>query len=234
LIRRCREPLCVLCFDFHPDWDILPPRLHCGSWVTQTLRNNNVVKFVLLGVGSSDISTGHILSANLGALKNDRLEIYPFAHAPTKAFFRTVPSNVSVRTQRGRWFDTIHWSNLEEKDLGAFLEELLKRLPTKNVYISIDKDCLTGAFARTNWEPGRLSLDQLSLALRLIRRHANIVGVDITGDYSPITVQGRFKQLLSYVDHPKSSTPIDSYAAIQALNEKTNLALYHELRGRFT
>ncbi len=34
LVRQFAEPLTLIVFDFHPDWDILPPRLGCGSWVT--------------------------------------------------------------------------------------------------------------------------------------------------------------------------------------------------------
>src|SRR5689334_1873863 len=32
LIQQFEEPLTVIVFDHHPDWDIVPPRLACASW----------------------------------------------------------------------------------------------------------------------------------------------------------------------------------------------------------
>jgi len=52
------------------------------------------------------------------------------------------------------------------------------------------------------------------------------VGLDITGDYSPILGRGLFKRIASYLDHPKD---IKAYhldeASITALNEETNLKI---------
>jgi len=36
LIGRINQPLSVVVFDHHPDWDTLPPRFGCGSWVTES------------------------------------------------------------------------------------------------------------------------------------------------------------------------------------------------------
>ena len=41
LISRFKEPLTVISFDFHPDWDTLPPRFGCGSWVSEVLKRKN-------------------------------------------------------------------------------------------------------------------------------------------------------------------------------------------------
>ncbi len=60
LIEQFQEPLTVIIFDFHPDWDVLPPRLGCGSWVTNILKNSFVKKIILVGVSSHDLSTGWI------------------------------------------------------------------------------------------------------------------------------------------------------------------------------
>jgi len=41
---------------------------------------------------------------------------------------------------------------LENKDVSELTLGLIKRLPVRKVYISIDKDCLKSDFALTNWE----------------------------------------------------------------------------------
>ncbi|MDD5583667.1 MAG: arginase family protein [Candidatus Omnitrophica bacterium] len=227
LLSRFDEPLSVIMFDFHPDWDMLPPRYGCGSWVTEVLKKkNNIGKFMLVGVSSDDISSFNINTAYLRALKDDRLEIYPYAHGPSKVFLRKVPENVSLTAKRGLFASTIHWQELKDKNLPEFFKERVKHLPTENVYISIDKDCLCGNAALTNWEEGKLSLDELLQLLLLIKENRTIVGLDICGDYSPVVTKGYFKTIASYLDHPKdikASTLKESF--ITAFNEETNLKI---------
>jgi arginase family enzyme len=227
LISQFNEPISVIDFDFHPDWDILPPRLGCGSWVNETLKNKNILKFTLFGVSSSDISTFSIQTGNLRSLKNDRLEIYPYAHAPSLVFFRSVPHNVSIRKAEKLFFSKkIYWNELQSKNLVEYFMDIIKHLPSKKVYLSIDKDCLKNEFALTNWEEGKLSLEELLLVLKLIKDSLEIVGLDITGDYSKVSIEGRVKKIISQLDHPKdikaSHLP---ESAITAANEETNLKI---------
>jgi hypothetical protein len=107
---------------------------------------------------------------------------------------------------------------------------LIKRLPTRNVYISVDKDCLVKEEALTNWEEGCLSLEQLLLGLRLIRQNLNVLGVDICGDYSRVQIASRVKSSLSFIDHPKR-VPADRLCLeeITAVNETTNLKILEAL-----
>jgi len=229
LISRFAEPMSVIVFDFHPDWDTLSRSFACGSWVNQVLKRKNVSRVILLGASSGDLSAWSIQSANLAALKNDRLQIYPYAHPPTQVFLRKIPQNVSVRTEGGLFFSRIYWEQLKNKPVPArrgWVQNLLKSLPDKKAYISIDKDCLKNDYALTNWEEGMLSLDELLEILRLIKENMDIVGLDITGDYSAVRASGAFKKLVSYLDHPKdirADALPESF--ITAVNEKTNLAL---------
>lgn len=115
---------------------------------------------------------------------------------------------------------------MKGRDLKDFLPGLLKRLSVKNVYLTIDKDCLKKEYAVTNWEEGMFSLDELLLMLRMIRENADIVGADITGDYSEISIKGSVKRFLSDLDHPKSIAADGlSDDLITAVNEKTNLRI---------
>jgi arginase family enzyme len=226
LLAQFDEPLSVITFDFHPDWDTLPPRFGCGSWVNEVLKRKNIAKFILLGVSSADISSFNIQSGNLSSLKDDRVEIYPYSHHPSLIFLKKIPENVSVKTGKRLFFNRIYWDELKNKNLEDFFQNLLKRMPTRKVYVSIDKDCLSNDYALTNWEEGKFSLEEILRLLKLIKQNLDIAGLDITGDYSPIAVKGIFKKITSHLDHPKdikANTLPESF--ITALNEETNLKI---------
>ena len=79
---------------------------------------------------------------------------------------------------------------------GAFGQELLScgswvsearrlknwRPEAGSVYISIDKDVLSKDFARTDWDQGEMTLDELFSAIRDISLKHRIIGVDICGE----------------------------------------------------
>ena len=230
LISAFTEPISVIDFDFHPDWHILPPRLSCGSWVVETLKNDNILKYIMVGISSDDLSALSMQGGDFNALKDDRLEIYPCARKPSIVFFRKIPQNISMEIRRGIFTSTIYWNELNSKNLMEFFLHILKRLPAKKVYLTIDKDCLKSEHALTNWEGGRLPLEDLLLMLRLIKENLEIVGADIVGDYSDIRIKGVMKNIVSHFDHPKrfsAKNILGSY--ITKINEDTNLKLMHVL-----
>lgn len=226
LIEKFNEPLCVIDFDFHPDWDIMAPFLTCGSWVHRTLKNANIKKFIIAGVASDDLSPLWLPTGDLAALKDDRLEIYPYSHVPTRLFLKKIHDNISLEVRRSFLSSTVKWSELKGKNLTEFFLHMIRRLPTKSVYISVDKDCLTHEYALTNWEEGRLALDDLLHVLKLIRENLDIVGVDITGDYSRPRVKGLVRSFISRIDHP-AHIKAEGLAEpeVTAVNEETNLKI---------
>lgn len=230
LISQIDAPACLIVFDFHPDWDIFPPRFACGSWVSRILQNKKISKCVLIGAGSDDLSSPALQTANLGALADNRLEIYPYRQKPSSVYFRRVAPNRSITVQKGILSHKIIWHQLEKEDLAGFTLELIKRLPTRKVYISIDKDCLRKDFALTNWEEGFLRLDQLLTILKLLRENLDIIGLDVAGDYSVPVILNKVKAVISRLDHPKKFTA-KNYPAdlISSVNEQTNLAILAEL-----
>ncbi len=227
LSTSLEEPFCAIVFDFHPDWDILPPRFGCGSWVSRLLENRNMLKCVLIGMGSEDLSWPALQTGNLGALSGGRLEIYPFRHRPTTVYCRRISGNHSLRVEKGFLSNRILWHELEkEEDLGKFILDVIAGLPVRRAYVSIDKDCLKKEFALTNWEEGFLSLGQLISMLSVARENLDIAGLDITGDYSAPFVSRRLKNFLSRLDHP-AALPVDGLRDdfILRVNEKTNLEI---------
>lgn len=226
LIEQFEDPLSVIVFDHHPDWDIIQPILSCGSWVTRILKKANIKKVVLLGISSSDISSVSIQTGNLRSLKNDRVEIYPYEHKSTFTMLKDVPKSISLDIERGIFRKKINWKELKGKDMAEFFVSVLKRIPTKDVYLSIDKDCLKSAYALTNWEEGNFELDELLTILKLIKENLNIVGMDVVGDYSEPLTKGFFRQVISYFDHPKNfSAKGREESFITSINEKTNLEI---------
>lgn len=191
LIAQCPGPFSVIIFDFHPDWDTASLMVNCGSWVTRILKSSSIRKCVLVGVSSEDISSYHIQTGNTRSLQNDRVEIYPYAHRPTTVFFKKIPFNASVKIKPGFGYTRMYWEELKNKDLKVFMSGLIKRLPEKRVYLSMDKDCLSHKYAVTNWEEGFLSLKELLDMITVIKENTDIIGADIVGDYSPPKT-GRF------------------------------------------
>lgn len=230
LISRFNEPISVIDFDFHPDWTLMPPRFGCGSWVNEVLRKKNILKFIMLGVSSDDLSSPDIQTGNLGSLKDGRVEIYPYEHKPSPAFLKRIPKNVSLTIKNGIVFNRIYWSELKDKNLNDFFYELLKRIRQKRVYVSIDKDCLKNEYALTNWEEGKFSLDGLLFLLKLIKENLDIVGLDISGDHSPVSVKGVIKKIASFLDHPKriKATTLPE-PVVTSINEETNLKILEAL-----
>ncbi|MFA4992958.1 MAG: hypothetical protein WC571_03220 [Candidatus Omnitrophota bacterium] len=230
LTSQVNEPVCLIVFDFHPDWDIMPPRFGCGSWVTQALKNKHISKCLLIGMGSGDLSGPALLTGGLGALAGNRLEIYPYRHKPSRVYFRSVPENNSIKVKRGFFSSRIIWHELEKEDLADFTLKLIKLLPVQKIYISIDKDCLKSDFALTNWEQGYLSLVQLLTMLKIMRENLDIIGLDVVGDYSLPVVAGRLKAVISRLDHPRKLA-VDNCSAdlILSVNQQTNLAILQEI-----
>lgn len=226
LINQFDEDISVISFDRHPDWDIMPPLLSCGAWVTRVLERDNIKKLVILGVSSGDISPNVFQTGNFDSLKDNRVEIYPYQHKPTKVFLKKVPKNISVIVKRGLFYNEIRWQELKDKNIAEFLLHILKRIPTGKVYVTIDKDCLRHPYSLTNWEEGQLELDDLLLMLKFIKENCEIIGMDITGDYSPVKAEGLMRAVVADIDHPNHFSAKDKdQAVIDSVNEATNIRI---------
>lgn len=231
LVKQFQEPFSLIVFDHHPDWDILPPKIACGSWVSRAVEHEAIQRIILIGIASEDISSPSIYTANLKSLTHNGLCIYPYRHSPTKVFFRSVPDNISVGLKRSLAYTEIHWKQLCETSWESFWINLVKGIPTDKIYISIDKDCLRKEFALTNWEEGMLSLDQVVTAIKILKQHKTILAADITGEFSPpVFGQDPLKQMIAAFDHPQNfSASGFSEHQIHHINENTNIRLLEAL-----
>ncbi len=87
----------------------------------------------------------------------------------------------------------------------ALPEGWLEQRKGERVYISLDKDVLDKAWARTDWSQGTHSLEQVMDIIREIFEQMEVVAVDICGGLTP----------------EKGATPEDL-----RINKETDMALY--------
>ncbi|MDA8229846.1 MAG: hypothetical protein M0006_00750 [Magnetospirillum sp.] len=135
--------------------------------------------------------------ANLAVLASDRFELHPWRLPPSRVVGRIAPGR-DHRTS-GR---SILWRNLAGLDWRDFIEDLANRLPTANVYVTIDKDVLHPGEAVTNWNQGEMRIDHIADCLSALARRRRIVGLDVCGEFSPPRFRHWGKRILAHLDQP--------------------------------
>ncbi|WP_421445911.1 arginase family protein [Agrobacterium tumefaciens] len=221
-LERLPVATTLIHFDNHPDWVTFNGGLHCGSWVNSALENHNIQKVITIGVCSSDLRSPERKGANLHWLSQGRLELYPYSHPPSQVS-ADYGSGASFRQDDG----ALHWRSISAIGEENFFEEILSRIQTPSVYISIDKDVLAGEDAVTNWDQGVMRLPYLlSLVSEIGRRH-RIIGADVIGDYSTPSYSGTLwtqiaKKAESLIDQPRLRK---EKSAIKDVNSSANYAL---------
>ncbi len=226
LLRRAAghatKPFTVIHFDNHPDWVRFRGGMHCGSWVNRALAIPQVTKVITAGVCSRDLQHPEWKGANLDALRSGKLELFAYEQPPS-AVSGNYGSGASFK-QEGR---RLHWRCISETGVAGFAEILLSRVAPGPIYITLDKDVLTTGEAVTNWDQGKMRLDDIIGLIRELGSRHEIIGADVIGDYSPIEYAGGVwprikKRGESFIDQPR--VRLDP-AAIAARNEAANLRL---------
>jgi len=187
-LRRVADPIIVVSFDNHPDWDVRPPKWGCGGWVNRALELPHVRCVSVWGCGNFECWWPHQLFGNRRAERASILEVHPWAD----------DRPVKDRQRRG----AILGDNWHEH-----FEHFLEQIGGTSVYVTIDLDCLRAEEAVTNWESGRFEVVDLEWALRKLRESSQIIAGDICGAYSS-PYYARFKQrFAAEFDHPKIQLP---------------------------
>jgi arginase family enzyme len=196
-IRRVAQPLIVVSFDNHPDWDIRPPKWCCGGWINRALELPHVRRVSVWGCGNFECWWPRQLFGNRRAERAGRLEVHPWAdERPMKD-----------RQRRG----AILRENWREH-----FEGFVRNLDGANVYVTIDLDCLAAGEAVTNWESGRFTVADLEWALPKLRESCRIVAGDICGAFSEPNYARWKQRFASEFDHPKLARP--NVQEIQRIN----------------
>lgn len=189
-LRLCfvAEPLLLVAFDNHPDWDVRPPKWACGGWVNRALELSNVKLVSVWGCGNFECWWPHQIFGNRRAERAGILEVHPWA------------DERPVKDQQRK-------GAILREDWREHFEEFAKRLGGKNIYVTIDLDCLRGEQATTNWESGRFTVADLEWGLGKLREFAPIIGGDICGAYSPPKYARRKQRFAAEFDRPKIAPP---------------------------
>jgi hypothetical protein len=196
-LRPIGEPIVVVSFDNHPDWDVRPPKWGCGGWVNRALELPHVRRVSVWGCGNFECWWPHQIFGNRRAERAGILEVHPWADdRPAKDRQR------KGAILRENWCE--HFTQFS------------KTTGETSVYVTIDLDCLCAEQAITNWESGRFTIADLEWALGKLREVCRIIGGDICGAYSP-PKYARWKQrFAAEFDHPKIRLPDDD--KIRAIN----------------
>ena len=210
-LRQFREPLVLVSFDNHPDWDVRPPHWGCGGWVNRALELPHVRSATVWGCGNFEFNWPHRWFANHRALRNGTL---------------------AVRVWRERMSERVRerWPVISRDGWRVQFAEFAAKLCGKNVYVTIDTDCLRLEDAVTNWEQGLFTAENVADALKLLRAGgAQIVGGDVCGAWSQ-PEYARWKQkFAANFDRPKLP-PIDP-AQAREINHRSLAILWPALTG---
>ena len=189
LLRRITQPVTVISFDNHPDWDIRPPHWACGGWVNRAMEMPNVRHVSVWGCGNFELAFPSRLFANGSALRTGRLAIHAWAERQKPAVQRR--------------FNCMTRENWRQR-----FEDFAQSLARTQVYVTVDLDCLRAEEAVTNWENGLFTAADVAWALRKLREKSAIIAGDLCGAYSPPSYDRWFQRLAGNWDHPKLP-PID-------------------------
>jgi hypothetical protein len=206
------EPLTVLHFDNHPDWVRHGRGRHCGAWVGEAARLPGVVKVITIGPCSRDIGRKGARRGDLALIVEDRLDLYAWQ----------APDGGDEVALEGHT-----WPTIAAMGEAAFIDRLAAEIPTRSLYVTIDKDVLAAEDAVTNWDQGHASLDFLIAAIAAAAAGRRVVGADVVGDWSmPVYGDGPVTRLLkrgeALLDQPWARP---EPSAADALNEAANLRL---------
>jgi hypothetical protein len=217
LVRRLREPFNLLVIDNHPDWMRGVPFLHCGTWLRHASLLPMARRIFHVG-GEVDFDNSYRWMAPWRELREGRITPFPAYR----------------RFRRGAWAGVEHEPLRPSPSIHAGrkrVEELLRpyrrELADRPLYISLDKDVLAANEAVVNWDSGLLAMSEVGAVLDGFTAAADgrLAGMDVVGDWSPVHVQGWFRQMFHLTEHPPLDIDPDQ---ANYVNQRVNLRLLAE------
>ena len=183
-LRKFEEPVTLVSFDNHPDWDIRPPRWCCGTWINRALELPMVRKAVIWGCGNFELNWPGNLFVSGKALRAHRLEVWPW-------------------TERLKTSGRKRWPGMTRENWREKFSAFARQMTGEKIYVTIDLDCLDREEAATNWENGLFKIEDIRWALDELRSQAHIVGGDLCGAYSEPRFERWKQRIESTLDHPR-------------------------------
>jgi hypothetical protein len=219
LVRRITTPFNLLVLDKHPDWMRAIPFLHCGTWLRHAAALPLVRRIFHVG-GDLDFDNAWRWLAPSAELRRGKITVFPAVRRFTGRLWRRV-QNVPVRDAG---------ESVTRERIDRLLRPFAPGLARWPLYISLDKDVMTSADALVNWDSGHLRPAEVNAVLSAFVAAAagNVIGMDVVGDWSAVRLDGTFRRLLHWTEHP--ALAVDPAEAART-NENTNLALLQSLAG---
>ncbi len=180
--RRAPEPFDLVVCDNHPDNMRYAFGLHCGSWISHAAALPCVRQVHVLGICSPDITWRHAWENRLSPLLRRKLVYW------------------SVN-KRANWLSLIRRAECCRSFLSAnaLIEAFVPLAETfSRVYFSLDKDVLSPALARTNWDQGIFEEGHIAALMGAVV--GKLVGFDLCGDPSEYVYKSRLKRLMRRLD----------------------------------
>ena len=209
-LRKLDEPVTLVSFDNHPDWDIRPPRWGCGTWINRALELPMIRRAVIWGCGNFELNWPGHWFVSRKALRSQRLEVWPW-------------------TERLKASGRKRWPGMTRENWREKFQAFAAGLAGGKIYVTIDLDCLDSGESATNWENGLFKIADIEWALDELRARATIVGGDLCGAYSHPRSERWMQRLASHFDHSRLE-PV-SEAATTARNGRALQALWSALRA---
>ena len=204
------RPIRVVCFDNHPDWDIRPPRWACGAWVNRALESVAVERVSVWGCGNFEMNLPHRWFRNRAAMRQGRLEIFPWMERQSPGAARRFPG-------------------ISRADWQARFEKFAEGQSGAAVYVTVDMDCLREEDAATDWEPGLFSAQEVAWAIDRLRQHTTAIFGDVCGASSRPVYARPFQRFAGWWDHP--SAKAGDPEQIRAKNVRSIRTIWPALTG---
>jgi hypothetical protein len=215
LIARCssERAINVVVLDNHPDNMRFPFGIHCGSWVRRVAALPRVSHVHVVGITSTDVALAHAWESYFTPLLRGKL------------------TNWCVGVDVG-WAARLGLAArfLAFDSIGAMLDRFAdaERHNRTATYLSIDKDVLSPSVARTNWDQGCMTEQEMLRVISLVR--GKLVGGDVTGDVSAHRYESLWKRWMSAIDH-QPAVQRESLATWQLGQRALNLRLLDALQA---
>lgn len=222
LTLLARQPrLCnVLVLDNHPDWMCRLPLLHCGTWLAHAARLPQVHNIFHVG-GHIDFDNYYRWLAPWPMLRSGKIRVLPALRSFRGRAWRQVPHE-AVRTAPNE--------PARRERIETLLDPWRDELAQLPLYVSLDRDVLTAEEAIVNWDSGHLRFTEVLALIKAFRAaSAGLAGMDVVGDWSPVSVTGMLRRVLHWTEHPRLA--VDPEQA-RSVNEAINLTLLDSLSAR--
>ena len=204
------QPLTLVSFDNHPDWDIRPPKWCCGSWINRALDLPQVEQIAVWGCGNFEPWGWHRLWGNHRDVRSGRLAVRPWGEGRSAAE-QARPHVI----RRENWRE--------------HFERFAAGLAGRALYVTVDIDGLRAEDAVTNWENGRFHAEDVAWALGELSRRATIMAGDLCGARSEPAYARRGQRFVSETDHPE--LPAFDRQAARRINLRSFETIWPRLTG---